>query len=349
MTSRRPPPKSPSRGFYFETCPQPVPPRRSGVSVAWSPTVLAATGALAIAASAIFVRLADTTPVTAAVLRTAYALPALLLLAVAERRRLGPQPEPRWRAAVVAGGFFAAGLIFWARSIFAIGAGIGTVLPNAQVVLVPLIAWALFGERPGRGLVAAIPLVLLGFVLLSGAVDNHAYGTHPLLGTGFGLITALAYSGFLLTFRRASLDRGRVATPLLLFTASAAAVSTLAGLASGGLDVNPGWRATGWLLATAFVSQVLGWLLISLAMPQLPMTVTSFMLTLQPVGAVILALIFLGEVPSSLQVVGIGSIVVAVLVAALRSAADRVVAEPPGARPPACCDRCRPASSAAAA
>ena len=46
-------------------------------------------GALVIAFSAILVRLADVTPVTAAFFRCAYAVPALTLLARMERRRHG--------------------------------------------------------------------------------------------------------------------------------------------------------------------------------------------------------------------------------------------------------------------
>ena len=44
--------------------------------------------------------------------------------------------------------FFAADLILWHHSIADVGAGLATVLANIQVVLVPLVAWAVLAERP---------------------------------------------------------------------------------------------------------------------------------------------------------------------------------------------------------
>ena len=60
----------------------------------------------------------------------------------------GPEPGPIGRSAVAAGVFFAADLILWHHSIDDVGAGLATVLANIQVVLVPLVAWALLSERP---------------------------------------------------------------------------------------------------------------------------------------------------------------------------------------------------------
>ena len=53
--------------------------------------------------------------------------------------------------------FFAADLILWHNSIDDVGAGLATVLANIQVVLVPLVAWAVLAERPGRRVLAALP------------------------------------------------------------------------------------------------------------------------------------------------------------------------------------------------
>ena len=53
--------------------------------------------------------------------------------------------------AVGAGVFFAADLILWHHSIDDVGAGLATVLANIQVVVVPLVAWAVLSERPAAG------------------------------------------------------------------------------------------------------------------------------------------------------------------------------------------------------
>ena len=44
------------------------------------------------------------------------------------------------------------------------------MLGNTQVVLVALLAWAVLGERPPRAALAAIPVVFVGVVLISGVL-----------------------------------------------------------------------------------------------------------------------------------------------------------------------------------
>ena len=80
----------------------------------------------------------------------------------------------------------------------------------------------------------------------------------------------------------------------------------------------PTWPAHGWLLLLAIAVQVLGWLLISISLPRLPAAITSVVLTLQPVGAVLLGIWILNEVPSPLQLVGVALILVGLLVTTLR-------------------------------
>jgi drug/metabolite transporter (DMT)-like permease len=47
---------------------------------------------------------------------------------------------------------------------------------------------------------------LIGVVLISGVIGAGAYGSNPALGVLFGLLTAVAYAGFLLTLRAGSSD-----------------------------------------------------------------------------------------------------------------------------------------------
>ena len=277
----------------------------------------AVAGAACIAFSAILVRLADVSPDTAAVFRCLYALPVLGVLALRERRRFGPRPARESRIALVAGVLFALDLAFWHRSIEAVGAGLATVLGNLQVVLVGVVAWAILGERPTNRLFVAIPVVVLGIALISGVLEEDAYGADPVLGTVLGILTAVAYTGFVLLLRRANRDLRRPAGPLFDATLVAAVTSAAIGLAVGDLDPVPSWPAQGWLVALALTSQVAGWLLISVSLPRLPAAVTSVVITLQPVGSVILAMAILAEEPSALQLVGVALVLAGVVAVAL--------------------------------
>src|ERR671919_1041020 len=134
------------------------------------PVLMAVAGATCIAFSAILVRLADLPPSTVAFYRCAYALPPLALLAYWERRRFGPLSTRALRLSLAAGVLFMADLVLWHHAIAAVGAGLATVLGNVQVVLVPLAAWALLGERPEARVVAARPVVVAGGIFISGVI-----------------------------------------------------------------------------------------------------------------------------------------------------------------------------------
>lgn len=278
--------------------------------------VSALLGAVAIAFSSILVRLSHASPSTAAIFRCAFALPILGALAWLDDRRFGARSWSDRRVAIGAGVFFAADLILWHHSIDDVGAGLATVLANIQVVIVPLVAWAVLSERPSRRVLAALPIALFGVLLISGVLEQHgAYGRAPGRGAAFGLAAGIAYVGFLLLLRRSSTDLRRVAGPLFEATATATVVAIVAGVIIGDADLAPGWPGVGWLIVLALTSQVIGWLLITTSLPRLPAAITSLTLTVQPVGSVALAVLILSEAPTALQLVGVAIVLAAVITA----------------------------------
>jgi len=286
-------------------------------ALARRPGVTVLVGAAAIAFSGILFRLAHVSPSTGAFYRCVWALPPLWLIARWEERRWGARPLRTRAWAWLAGAFFAADLVLWHNAIDQVGAGLATVLGNTQVVLVGLLAWLLFRERPHQSSFAAIPVVSVGVVLISGALEHGAYGRNPALGATYGVLTGLAYTGFLLTLRHGATGVVGPAGPLFDATLASALGCALIGAAVGDLDLTPSWAAQGWLVLLALSSQVLGWLLISISLPRLPAVVTSISLTLQPVCSVIFAAIILGESPSALQLVGAAGILAGLVIASL--------------------------------
>jgi drug/metabolite transporter (DMT)-like permease len=275
------------------------------------------------------VELADVEPATAAIFRCAYALPVLGLLAWREDRRHGRRPARERRLAIPAGIFFAADLIFWHHAIQDVGAGLATVLGNLQVVVVPFVAWAVLGERIQARLLAALPLVCSGVVLISGVLETGAYGADPLRGVVFGFLTGLTYAGFLLVLRQSGSDLRRPAGSLFDATAVATVAAVVAGAALGEADLVPAWPSHGWLVLLALTSQVIGWLLITVSLPRLPAALTSVTLTIQPVGSVLLGVVLLGEDPSALQLAGVACILAGLVSVALRrDPSRRPVPEP---------------------
>jgi drug/metabolite transporter (DMT)-like permease len=295
------------------------------------PVMTAVLGAMAIAFSGILVRLANVEPATAAIFRCAYALPALGVIAYLERRRHGPRPAAQVWLAMLAGVFLALDLVIWHHTIALVGAGLATVLGNTQVVIVAVLAWLFLGERPARRTLLALPVVLVGVVLISGVIGKGAYGTNPGLGVILGMVVGLVYAAFLLVLRRGNADIRRPAGPLFDATLIGALASLVIGLPLGEVDLVPSLPAHAWLLLLALSSQVVGWLIISVSLPRLPAALTSVILTLQPVASVLLAMLLLGEAPSAVQLLGAGTILFGLVLATIRFRGEpprQAVAEP---------------------
>jgi drug/metabolite transporter (DMT)-like permease len=252
-----------------------------------------------------------------------------VLVAFLEWRRYGPLPRKTIRLAAIAGIFFTGDLLFWHHAIEAVGAGLGTVLANLQVIIVGFFAWLLLGERPSRATLLALPVVLLGVVLISGVVGEGAYGAAPQLGVILGIATAFCYSAYLLIIRWGGRDPRRPAGPVAVATAAVVVTSLVVGEIGGDLDLTPGPSSLFWLAILGITAQSAGYLLISISLPRLPAIITSIILLTQPVMSMGLAMVLLGETPSATQLLGvafvIGGITAATIpVARLRDGWQRV-------------------------
>jgi drug/metabolite transporter (DMT)-like permease len=312
-----------------------------------SPVTAVTAGALCIASSAIVMQLAGSSAVAAALFRCLFALPVLAVLAWREQRRGAPAMASRARwTARGAGVLLAVDLVVWSHSIAAVGAGLATVLGNLQVVILAGLAWVVLGERPRRSLVLALPLLLGGVVLVAGLIGHRSVGHSPLAGVAYGAAASLLYSGYILVLRQAMPQdrrpeagfpvpepgprtRAPVAQPLYQATLGAAVTSGVLALALPGFRIGPLWPALGWLALLALTSQVLGWMLISASLPRLPAGLVGALLLVQPVGAVALGAVVLGQHPSPTQLLGVLIVVAGVLVA---TAAPRGVPRPTVAR-----------------
>lgn len=279
------------------------------------PRLAALLGAVCLSFAGVLYRFSDVTPETATVFRCLYGLPLLVVVAYFERRQAGPLSWRARRLAAFAGLLFAGDLIFWHHSIDAVGAGLATVLANMQVLVVGLAAWLLWGERPSARTVVALPVVLIGVVLIAGVLGSDAFGVDPQLGALLAGLAALCYGGYLIVARRAA--HGRVAEPVAISTASTLAVALAVGILLGRLDPLPGVAASVWLAVLGLTTQATGYLLISYSLPRLPAVATSIILLAQPVLSVFLAMVLLGENPSPSQLFGVLLVVAGIALATI--------------------------------
>ena len=236
-------------------------------------------------------------------------------MAFLEHRRYGGLPARTVRLALIAGVFFAGDLLFWHHAIAYVGAGLATVLGNLQVLIVGVVAWLAFGERPSRNMFLALPIVLLGVALIEGAIGGRGFGADPGLGVVFGVATAFCYAGYLLIIRRGGRDLRRPAGPVAIATVSTAVVAAVVGAVVGDLDPTPAPASLAWLALLGLTSQSLGYLLISLSLSRLPAVLTSIILLAQPVMTVGLGIGLLHEAPKDTQLLGVALVIGGIAVA----------------------------------
>ncbi|MBR80141.1 MAG: hypothetical protein CMA88_05120 [Euryarchaeota archaeon] len=251
----------------------------------------------------------ETTPITGAFFRMAYALPLLAALIVLLNRE--DTRDTRARMLTFAAGILLAiDFLGYHSAIDFIGSGIATLIGNSQVIIVTLSSWFLFGERPNRLILISLPVVMLGMLFISGIWDDNPYGSDPLKGVIGGIVAAIFYSSFLIVYRYSNRVHAPSVNLQMDATAGAACGLLLIGIAPlSRLGVEPieftiTMPGHAWLMALAVSGQVIGWIAITYALPRLPAAHTSFAVLLQPVLTILWGVLLLSEEPSVQQIAG---------------------------------------------
>jgi drug/metabolite transporter (DMT)-like permease len=271
-------------------------------------------GALAIGSSGIFVRLSETGPTATAFWRGAFALPFLALWAWLERRAAhAPRSSLREPLFIWAGVFFAGDLLLWHWSLLLTSIAASTLEANCAPILVTLLAWFLWGERPKPAFLFATALAFGGMLLI--LAPKLGAGAHALLGDALGLGTACFYGGYIIVVARLRTHHG---TGIVMLTSTA--VFTLLLLPLALLQKFMPVTAHGWwlLVGCAISAQVLGQGLIAYALAHLSATFGAVGLYVQVIAAAVYAWLLLGERLAPLQV--LGAVVVLLAIAFAHSA-----------------------------
>ena len=280
--------------------------------------LIALAGAFLLSFAPLFYIQSETTPITGAFFRMVYAIPILLILVWYLNREDSRSFNTRMLT-------FAAGILLaidfagYHSAIDYIGSGIATLIGNSQVIIVTLSSWWLFGERPNRMILLALPMVMLGLVFIAGIWDDEPYGEDPFKGVIASILAAIFYSSFLILYRYSNRIKAPSANLQFDATIGAATGLLLIGIAPlEGLDIEPinftlSWPGHGWLILLAISCQIIGWIAITFALPRLPAAHTSFAVLLQPVLTIVWGVILLSETPSLQQMVGMTLIFSAII------------------------------------
>jgi drug/metabolite transporter (DMT)-like permease len=201
----------------------------------------------------------------------------------------------------LAGVFTAFDLALWTASLAYTTASNATLLGNTSPLWVALGTWLIFKQKLSAGFWRGLFVALMGAVLIMGT----DFIIHPRFGVGdaMALFTGFFYGGYFLFTQKSRTTFDPVVhiffvgvgASLMLFF-----INLILDYPFFGFD-----RST-WLvfLASALVSQMIGYMSLAYALGHLPASVVSPTMILQPVVTTLLAIPLLAEVPTPWQALG---------------------------------------------
>jgi drug/metabolite transporter (DMT)-like permease len=252
--------------------------------------------------------------VTAPVLAIAFwrnAAGAALLLPVLLTRDRGDLARLRWRdlrSSVVAGLFLAGHFAAWLPSLYLTSIGASVALVTTTPIWTAVVA-RLAGVRFPAQVWWGLALAVGGAALIAGV--DVTVSPDALKGDGLALLGAIFAGGYVLAGARA---RARLSTSAYTVTAytTCAAVLAVAALVVDAPLV--GFAAREWwlLLGITVCAQILGHTLLNLVLSSVGPTVVSLAVLLEVPGALLVALVLLGQLPPLLALPGMAAVVAGV-------------------------------------
>lgn len=210
-----------------------------------------------------------------------------------------------WQLLGLAAVFFALDLWFWHRSIIFIGPGLATLLANFQVFILMLAGIFVLRQKPTAAQLLAIPLALFGLGMIVG-LDWQSLPDDYRLGVVYGLLTALAYAGYLLTMRysREDVEYGMPTREIAVISVVSAAILGASAMVEGQSLAIPTIGDFGWLVAYGVLSHCLGYILIVSSLPQVSTTEAGLALLLQPTLSFVWDVLFFARPMTPMELAG---------------------------------------------
>ena len=265
------------------------------------PYIALAVGISALSLSAMFVRWADAPGAVTGFYRLLFSTIFLAPLFVRQQKMLEPIDKRYYIFPLLGGLFTAFDFAFWNSSLKFTTAANATLLGNTSPLWVALFAFFVLREKLRGTFWIGLVIALTGAVLVMGS----DFLNHPTLGLGdvMASTAAIFYASYQLVTQR-----GRKYIDPLRYTwlvgVSAVVGMFIMNLVLGNQLTDYPARTWGIFLATAVVSQMIGYLAITYALGHLPASIVSPTLVGQPILTAVLAIPLLGEIPNTTQWVG---------------------------------------------
>ena len=261
-----------------------------------------ALGVAAVSTAAVLIREAGAPSLVIATYRLVLASLPLLLLAGVRRQPVLPEARSLVLLTLLSGVFLALHFALWIAAVQQTSIVTSVVLVTTTPLFVGLAGGPLLGETPSR--VIWIALAISGAGTLIMVFEDFDAGADTLIGDAFALLAAIFASGYLMAGRRL-LGSGGGWLPYITVTYSTGALVLLgAALVSGEALGGYSARTYAFFVLLALVPQLIGHTAVNRSLGHLPAIVVSLAVLGEPIGATILAAVFLDEDPTLLQLCG---------------------------------------------
>jgi drug/metabolite transporter (DMT)-like permease len=283
-----------------------------------NPVLALFAGAICISFSSVFVKTSDVPSTVSAFYRVLFGS-VFIIIACYYQREFKLKSWKKNLQAVFCGLLFAFDLFAWHISIRFVGPGLATILANFQVFILSFIGILFFKEKTGLIFFLSVPLAVCGLFLLIG-VDIEQLSSDYLTGVWFGLATACFYSMFLLCLRNL---QGKDDQPpmfyyqmILLLSCSLFLGGKIA--VSGESFIIPSSTSLTSLVGLGFLSQAVGWVIISFSLPKVQASHAGLILLLQPSLSFVWDVLFFNRSTGMIGWVGLVIVLVAIYLSAFR-------------------------------
>ena len=261
-------------------------------------------GVLALSLSAMFVRWANAPGPVTAFYRLFFSIFLLLPFAIRQTQTNQPIQTGTVIFPLLAGIFTALDLALWTSSLSYTTASNATLLGNTAPLWVALGTWLILKQKLGASFWRGLAITMAGAALIMGT----DFILHPRFGIGdvMANMTGFFYGGYYLFTERSRVYFDPIRH--VFFTGIGASITLfIVNL----ILQNPltGFQARTWLvfLASAIISQVIGYMALAYALGHLPASIVAPTMVLQPVVTTLFAIPLLNEIPNIWQ--GLGGII----------------------------------------
>ena len=274
-------------------------------------------GAFLISFSSVFVAAVNIEPTVSAFYRVFIGFLALYIFYFIKEKE-SPFRIKISKYLYIASIIFVLDLWFWHRSIIFIGPGLSTLLASTQALIIPFLSYFIFKEVIKKQQFVAVVIGISGLFLCLN--DNwQLAGSQYKLGVLFGILTALAYSGYTVSLKKASFYNEQLTNPVhnLLIVSLFASIllAAIVFFENNSFTIKSSSDLL-LMLCYGVICHVFGWILILRGMQTISAISVGIILIAQPIFSFIWDVLFFSREISLVEISGICIVIAALFICA---------------------------------